>query len=124
VFVHTFADRKRFLCIYDYDTAVLVFVVDTGASTAPTTNEWPPDGSLRDSMTMFITNVVVRSQGLARLPTLTEVQEVSRDLAGLSPTQLKARSFPSGDLGLYRYYWPKDLLLKELKPDRNSAWPR
>src|SRR5215472_780427 len=34
LFIYPFADGERFLCIYDFDTSVLVFVVDFAPSSA------------------------------------------------------------------------------------------
>src|SRR6266852_4894705 len=44
LFMYPFADAQRFLCIYDYDTAVLVFVVDFSRLPASATGppNWPP----------------------------------------------------------------------------------
>jgi hypothetical protein len=70
-----------------------------------------------------ITNVVMGTNIFVRLPSYAELQETSSNLANLTETQLKTASFPSADLGLYRFYWTRDDLLSELQTNRQSLWP-
>src|SRR5260221_1691866 len=70
LYIHPFADGQRFLCIDDDDTSVLVFVVDLmpSATNAPVSSGWPPNDYLRGYMAGRITNVVMNTKGLVRLP--------------------------------------------------------
>ena len=125
LFVHPFADNKRFLCIFDDDTSVLVFVVDLNASATSVgaSPPWPTDDYLRKYMVRRMTEVVIEPKGTVRLPTYPELSEVTRNLAALEPTQLKTISFPQAHLGFYRTYWPKEALLSEIESNRKSVWP-
>jgi len=125
LFIYPFADGKRYLCIDDDDTSVLVFIVDLRG---PTTNSsgsfgWPPDDYTRTYMARRATDVVIDTKGSVRLPSFEEVQEVSSNLVRLSLRQFKAASFPSIDFGVYRDYWPKEALLSQLETNRHSVWP-
>ena len=125
LFIHAFADGKRFLCIDDDDTAVLVFVVDLGATVTNTANSfgWPPDEYTRTHLARRATNIIIETKGQVRLPSYSEVQEASRSLANLTPRQLKAASYPCADFGVFRFYWPKEALLNALNTNRHSVWP-
>lgn len=125
VLIYPFADGKRFLCIDDDDTSVLVFVVDLGSSIQVSTNSslWPPNDYLRTYMAGRMTNVMIMNTGRVRLPTYAEVQETSSNLRALTEAELRARSFPSGDFGIYRFYWSKAELLSEVATNRQSVWP-
>ena len=125
LFIYSFPDKQRFLCIDDDDTSVLVFVVDFSASgkTVSHSSKWPSDDYVRTYMASRATNVVMETKGFVRLPNYSELQEVSNNLVNLTSEQFKATSFPSGDLGIYRFYWTKEDLLSELAPDRKSVWP-
>lgn len=125
LFIYPFADGQRFLCVYDYDTAVLTFVVDFArfASNAAPTPEWPSDPYVRNVLISGATNVVMKTEGVVRLPLSAELQEVSSTLSNLSTRNFRAASFPALDLGVYREYWPKDALLKALATNRQSCWP-
>jgi hypothetical protein len=123
LFIHPFADGKRFLCIDDDDTSVLVFVVDFSVSTRNESSRWPPNDYLRSYMAGRITNVVYNTTARVRLPEVAEVQEVSSNLETMPPDQFEASSFPSADFGLYRSYWSKEGLLSELATNRQSVWP-
>src|ERR1035437_463468 len=125
LFIHPFTDGQRFLCIDDDDTAVLVFVVDFGPSRASATNtlQWPPDDYLRGYLAQRATNVVMNTKGLVRLPTHSEIQDVSSNLTTLTPSQFRTTSFPVWDLGLCRFYWPKEALLAALHTNRQKCWP-
>ncbi len=70
LFVYPFTDGRRFMCIYDYDTAVLVFVVDFAHSATNTTKppEWPSDAYTRKVLTEGAANVVMKTKGFVRLP--------------------------------------------------------
>lgn len=123
LFVYPFADGKRFLCIDDDDTSVLVFVVDFSAWTPNESFGWPPNDYVRRYMTGRMTNVVIDTTGHVRLPSFVEVQEVSSNLISMSAGRFKATSFPSADFGVYRFYWTKEDLLSELATNRQSVWP-
>jgi hypothetical protein len=125
IFVYPFADGKRFLCIDDDDTCVLVFVVDfrSQPTNAVRSFGWPPDGYTRNYMAGRSTNVVMDTTGYVRLPSFDEVQEVSSYLMTLSPGQLNEVSFPMFDVGVYRSYLPREVLLSELATNRESVWP-
>ncbi len=125
LFIYLFVDGKRFLCIDDDDTSVLVFVVDFRGLIANTTNSfgWPPDSYTRAYMASRSTNVVMDTKGYIRLPTFAEVQEASSNLTQLSPEQFKDASFPAVDFGVLRSYWPKEKLLSELATNRQSVLP-
>src|ERR1035437_2805012 len=124
LFIHAFADGKRFLCIDDDDTAVLVFVVDLGAAVTNTAISfgWPPDEYTRTHLAQRATNIIIETKGQVRLPSYSEVQEASSHLAKLTPRQLKAASYPCADFGVYRFYWPKEALLSALDTNRHSVW--
>ena len=125
LFIYPFADRQRFLCIDDDDTSVLVFVVDLRASATntPTLSKWPPDDYVRTYIASRATNVVMETKGFVRLPDYSELQEASSNLMSLTSWQLKRTSFPSGDFGIYRFYWKKEELLSGLATTRSSVWP-
>ena len=125
LFVHAFSDGKRFLCIDDDDTSVLVFVVDLAAAvTNPATSfGWPPDEYTRTYLAQRATNIIIETKGQVRLPSYSEVQEASSTLASLTSRQLKAASYPCADFGVYRLYWPKEALLNALDTNRHSVWP-
>jgi hypothetical protein len=122
IFIYPFADGKRFLCDYDYDTAILVFVVDFNVqgTNSSTFAGWPSDPYLRTELIDGATNVVTNTKGLVRLPNYEELQEVS---AYIADSQFKTHSLPVLDLGLYRFYPRADILLADLTTNRNSAWP-
>lgn len=124
LFVHPFPDGTRFLCVYDDDTAVLVFVVDLhGALGKSSEPGWPPNGYLRDYLARAATNIVIEKTVPVRLPSYAEVQEVSDSLKNLAPSRFRAMSFPCADFGIYRGYWPKAALLNALHTNRQSVWP-
>jgi hypothetical protein len=58
-----------------------------------------------------------------RLPNYAELQEVSSNVAILTPLELKKASFPNFDLGIYRVYWTKEELLAVLQTNRQKLWP-
>jgi hypothetical protein len=124
-FIYPFADGHRFLCIDDDDTSVLVFVVDRSITdtNAPVSFGWPPNDYARNYIARRAPEVVTVSLGSVRLPKLDEVNEVAAYIKSLTPSQLKKVSFPTMDLGYYRYYLPDSVLLKELDPNRTSVWP-
>ena len=124
--IYPIEDNKRFLCIDDDDTSVLVFVVDLDPSKANTVNTapWPPNDYLRNYISDRMTRVIItQPNGVVRLPNLSEVQEVSRNLDSLTNGELNDISFPGADFGVYRFYWSKKALLSELASNRQSAWP-
>lgn len=125
IFFYPFADGQRFLCDYDFDTAMLVFVVDSNPSNADKldSDKWPSDVQLRENLARMATNVVLETRCLVRLPTYAELQEVSNYLAGATSGQIKAGSFPFCDLGLYRSYATKKDLQLDFAADRQSYWP-
>ena len=107
-------------------TSVLVFVVDFWVAD---TNA--PEFFQMASLTIMLehdiakraTNVVMDTKGFVRLPNYSELQEASSNLMSLTPWQFKTTLFPSGDFGIYRFYWTKEDLLSELATNRNSVWP-
>jgi len=125
LFIYPFPDKQRFLCMDDDDTSVLVFIVDFNVSgtNVSHSSKWPSDDYVRTYMASRATNVVMETKGFVRLPNYSELQEVSSNFASLTSKQFKAISFPSGDLGIYCFYWTKEKLLSELAPDRKSVWP-
>ncbi len=92
MFVYSFPNARRFLCVYDYDIAILTFVVDCqGASTnTAIQRDWPSDDFTRGELVRGVTNVVVSGNGVVRLPTYAEVQEVSTKVKTWTPRQFKA----------------------------------
>jgi hypothetical protein len=125
VFIYPFNDNKRYLCVDDDDTCVLVFVVDFSFPSTNTARSfgWPLDVYTQNYMAGRSTNVVMDTKGYVRLPNYAEVQEVSDYLIGLSQKQFKTMLFPSLDLGMYRFYWSKAVLLSVLAANRTGAWP-
>jgi hypothetical protein len=125
IFIYPFADAQRFLCIYDDDTAVLVFVVDSNLSrtNALPSAEWPPNDYLRGYLAQRASSVVAETRCSVRLPSYAELEEASSNLVSMPPRQFKATSFPCADLGLYRSYWGKEDLLSALHTNRQGAWP-
>ena len=126
VFVYSFADARRFLCVYDDDTSVLTFVVDCERAGTNTTNQqrWPPDDYTREYLEGRVTNVVVDCKGVLRIPTCAEVQEVSTKVTAWTPWQFKAASFPVLDLGFYQVRpSDKQFVLLAVDPNRRSVWP-
>ncbi len=124
-FIYPFADGRRFLCIYDNDTSVLVFVVDcrTKGANGGVSFGWPPDSYVRNYMADTAPKVVTNPAGIVRLPSLEEVKEAAKYIENLTPAQFERASFPTLDMGLYRFYIPKADLLKQLDPNRKSVWP-
>jgi hypothetical protein len=125
IFIYPFADGERYLCIDDDDTAILTFIVDFAATGTIGTNlsGWPPNDYTRNYLAERAPHVVMDTKGTIRLPSLEEVREVSRYLMKLTPSQLDSISFPAADFGLYRFYSPKEFLLKQLSTNRQSVWP-
>lgn len=125
LYIYPFADGRRFLCIYDYDVAVLVFVVDlTGSPPSPAQLlDWPPNADTRQSLYIGATNVVLNTKGVVRLPLLSEVREAASYLTTLTQSELEAKSFSTLDFGFYRDTWPKKGLLEALDTNRQRTWP-
>ena len=124
LFFYPFADGQRFLCDYNDDTAILVFVVDFGASGANVAlSQWPADDFARKEMASRATNVVMETKGFVRLPTYAELQEVSTYLAGATSQQIKNDSFPYCDLGILWSYAEKSFLLADVTTNRQVSWP-
>jgi len=125
LFIYPFADTQRFLCIYDDDTSVLVFVVNFGAAdiNTPNSSQWPTNDYVKTYVAKRATNVVMETKGFVRLPNYSELEEASSNLMSLTSGQFKTTSFPSDDFGVYRFYWTKEDLLSELATNRSSLWP-
>jgi hypothetical protein len=125
LFIYPFSHDQRFLCVYDFDVSMLVFVVDLDASATNKLGspDWPADERLRSNLAQGATNVVLETKGLVRLPTYAELQEVSGYLSRISSSELKATSFPFFDAGIYRHYASKDYLLLDVATNRQSMWP-
>ncbi len=124
-FIYPFADGKRFLCDYDYDVSILVFVVDFDVlvTNAPNASRWPVDDYVRGSLYEGATNVVIETKAHIRLPSYEEVKEVFDYFSSLTPSQMKIHCLPGADFGLFRIYPSKDILLPDLAADRDSVWP-
>jgi hypothetical protein len=120
VFIYPFADGKRFLCIDDDDTSMLVFVVDLNPSATNFVQSplWPSDDYVRNYIAGRMTNVVMNTKGIVRLPTYSELQETSSYLANPTREQTKHGSFR-----VYSFHWSKQFLLPELDTNRNKVWP-
>lgn len=110
VFIYPFADGKRFLCIDDDDTSVLVFVVDLNPSAT---------NYLRTYMAGRMTNVVMNTKGVVRWPTYSELKETSGYLADPAPGQPRNAYFGV----YYDSRWPSQRLLSELDTNRVSFCP-
>jgi hypothetical protein len=123
VFIHPFPDGRRFLCVDDDDTAILVYLVDLNLTNSGASFGWPPDGYAREYLARRATNVVLLTNGGVRLPTFDEVAEVSSDLIGMSSAEFEHASLPVLDLGVWRGYGPKEILLLDLDTNRRSLWP-
>lgn len=118
IFIYPFADGKRFLCDYDFDVAMLDFVVDLNGSSSNNSTNWPLDGELRANLSRMATNVVYDAKGIVRLPNNAELQEVSNYLG--SPNQMRANG---GYFFLIHGSWDKKFLLLDLATNRDSIWP-
>jgi hypothetical protein len=126
LFIYPFPDAQRFLCIYDDDTSVPVFVVDLRARATNTTHSppWPINDYTRKCLERSATNIVViGTKGSVRLPSREELREASTVLAGLTPRRLRTASFPCADFGVYCFYWDKEGLLSALHTNRQGVWP-
>ncbi len=127
-FIYPFADGQRYLCVYNDDTSVLVFVVDLAISDnshpPASSSGWPTNDYARNYLAGRITNVMLETAPgtRIRLPTSAELEEGSRDLTNLTSQQFRKFSIPAIDLGVYRLYWTKENLLKSLEPNRQSVW--
>jgi hypothetical protein len=119
LFIYPFADGKRFLCDYDDDVAMLDFIVDFRVSNTNELNspKWPSDNELRANLARMATNVVFDTQGIIRLPTYAELQEVSSYLTNTTPSPIKAGYFQLITSGA------KTDLLLDLATNRQSIWP-
>ena len=124
LYIYPFPDRQRYLCIYDYDVGMPVFIVDfrTSAVPFPMSYGWPPYGNQINNMMYAMTNIVMETSGLVRLPNYSELEEVSNNLATMSSWQIKRSSIPFDDLGLYGTYASRDDLLFWINPNRNADW--
>jgi hypothetical protein len=125
VYVYPFGEGEKFLCIYDDDTSVPVFVVDlnTQATNIAAQSGWPPDGYTRNYLAQRATNCVVETKGRVRLPTCSEVQEAAQSIAKMSPGEIRRTSFPATDFGVWRFYWLKQAMLNAVATNRHSVWP-
>jgi len=126
IFIYPFGDRERYLCIFNDDTAILVFVVDTisaGESRLEPKWNWPTDDFARRSLASRATNIVIQTKGIVRFPNTLELREVSQYLRSASGHQFRTASFPIWDLGICRLYWSKEQLINALSPDRHHYWP-
>jgi len=118
--IHPLEDSERFLCVYDYDVEIFACVVDfSGSATnASKQGEWPSNDSHRAAFAGWATNVVLQANGAVRLPSCEELQEASANLASLSSSQFKSASFSRRDVGIYRFYVPKETVLFNLRTNR------
>ena len=123
LYVYPFADAKRYLCVYNRDTAILVFVADLDSSRTNQTVNWPVRGELRDYLARGATKVMLNSNVLARMATDDELQEVRDHLSRASEVKIKAASLPYCDLGVCRSYEDRATLLLDLATNRQNYWP-
>jgi hypothetical protein len=127
IFIYPFGDGERYLCIYNDDTAIMVFVVDIAKQSDKSRLEpkwrWPADDWTRQSLAKRATNVMIQTKGIVRFPNTLELREVSQYLNSASRTQFRTVCFPSWDLGIFRLYWSKEQLINSLSPDRDQIWP-
>lgn len=125
IFVYPFADGRRFLCDYNYNTAILVFVVDLNATgtKAAGSSEWPPNGELRSFLEQGATNVVLQTKGMVRLPSYAELREITDYVSRATAGQIRTESLPYCDFGFYRHCVSKEFLLLDLATNRQSYWP-
>lgn len=126
MFVYSFPNARRFLCVYDYDVAILTFVVDGEGSRTNTANQrdWPADDFTRGELERGVTNVVVSGNRVVRLPTYAEVQEVSTKVKAWTPRQFKAASFPVMNLGFCSFRSSdKEFVLWAIATNRRGVWP-
>lgn len=123
LFIYPFADHERYLCVYNWDTAILVFVVDLNSSRTNLTANWPEMGGLRQCFTDAATNLVLNFRGVVRLATEDELQEVRDYLSRTAESRIEAISLPYCDLGVWRHYVNRDGLLLDLATNRQHYWP-
>jgi len=115
--LYAFADGKRFLCVDDDDTSMLVFVVDlrSCSTNLPRSSDWPPNsGSLgsyvRDYMEHRAPQVMIEGSNYVRLPNMAEVREAASNVDNMSRLTL----FPLRN---------KTWILDNLATNRASVWP-
>ena len=123
LYIYPFTDAQRYLCVYNWDTAILVFVVDLDSSHTNLAVNWPAKGKLRDDLENAATKVMLNSNVLARMPTDDELQEVRDHLSRASKVEIKAASLPYCDLGVCRSYEDRATLLLDLATNRQNYWP-
>ena len=123
-YIYPFPDRQRYLCVYDYDVGMPVFVVDfrSSAILIPRSYGWPTNEDQRNNMMHFMTNIVIETTGLVRLPDYSDLEEVSSNITTMTAWQLTRSSIAFDDLGLYRAYASRDDLLFWLDPNRHADW--
>ena len=122
LFIYPFVDGRRFLCDYNYDTAILVFVVDldTTHTNLQKQAEWPADRELRANLASSATNACTQSKGIIRLASAAELQEVRDYLLLAAASRIRTASFPYCDFGFYHDFAEKDFLLLSLATNRQS----
>ena len=110
--LYAFADGKRFLCVDDDDTSVLVFVVDlrNGSTNLSRSSDWPPNDYLRGYMESRAPRVMIEGSNYVRLPNMAEVREAASNVDNMSSLTL----FPLRD---------KTWILDDLATNRASVWP-
>ncbi len=124
-FIYMFADGQRFLCMYDHDTAYLVFVADLNPirTNTATAAGWPHSGVDGQYIAQAAARVTTITNGITRLPTWPEVKEVADYLNRLPTGQFNAQSLDKCDLGLFQVHTlPKQFLLQELSTNHHSLW--
>ncbi len=101
--IHVLDAGQCFLCVFDYDTQDLVFVVDTSGSWTNTARSlsWAP----------FL---VRDTKALVRLPSESELQMTIGWFKSLDENGFKTAAFPFRDLGFYRNYADKEVILADL----------
>ena len=120
-FIYSFADRRRFFCDYDADTAMLDFVVDLDAHTNVTAN-WPTHLSgLRKRLEHRATGIVYQTKGVVRMASDEELEEVRSYLSRTPSDKIRAASLPFCDLGVWRFYADRNHLLLDLSTNRRHS---
>lgn len=122
-FIYPFADGRRFFCDYNFDTAILDFVVDLDASHTNLTANWPANYEVGKNLAQFATNVAYDTKGVVRLATDEELDEVRGYLTRTSVGKIKTASLPYCDLGFYHGYASRDFLLLDPATNRQNYWP-
>lgn len=123
LFIYPFGDGRRFFCDYNYDTAILDFVVDLDPSHTNLTVNWPANHEVRKYLAQSATNVAYDTKGMIRLPTDEELDEVRDYLARTSARKINDSSIPYTDFGIRHGYARREFLLLDIATNRQNHWP-